>query len=619
MIENADGDRRTAIEIAPLALLAVVALLLFAKPLVRNEVLTFRDHLDYFQPLRFYTSTELKRAHLPLWNPYNASGEPWLANPQTGVFYPPAWLFVPLPFAPAYVLFLAFHVALLGCGSFVLFRRFASRNAALIAALSFMICGPSLSLLDVSNTLTTLAWIPLVLWCAVSMAPPAVCAMAIAMSFLAGEPFFAAVGALMFATLRRRNLLDIALTSFCLCGVQLLPFLAFVRESDRAGGVLPHEILRHSMALSDWVRIVVPPPFLPAAPQQQFVPVVYVGMAATVLALVAIAAAPRRRAVKLAVVLVAASAIIAAGGHFAPSGFLLTHLPLAILRYPARTIPLVALGLHALAAIGWDVVARKMRSRWAPIVVAAIVIADLTPAIAPFLESAAFEPHPGPYAPLIARDGKLIRLMSVPIEKRVFDRHAWISGYLNLFERRFDAWTAAPAVSRRYVATYATALARREQFDALGVKWAISDRIVGGLTLIARWRDVLLYRNDSMRPLAYWRGDDGRVVPVTLLAFKSSAVNVEVNAPADGTLIVSQQSASGWRVFVDGQRADAVSDQDFRAVRITKGPHAVEWRYRPTSFVAGVVLTLVAILRMLLSKIFVKTRVAEKLFFRAHF
>src|SRR4051812_1377550 len=93
----------------PFVVIAVVALLTFAKPLLRQEVPIVRDHFDYFQPLRWYTATELRQGRLPLWNPYNASGEPWLANPQTGVFYPPTWLFLALPFATAYTLFLALH------------------------------------------------------------------------------------------------------------------------------------------------------------------------------------------------------------------------------------------------------------------------------------------------------------------------------------------------------------------------------------------------------------------------------------------------------------------------------------------------------------------------------
>ena len=98
-----------------------------------------------------------------------------------------------------------------------------------------MFCGPTLSLLDVQNNLTTFAWLPLVIWCAASRASARWSAAAIAMSFLAGEPFFAAAGALIFAIVRRRRgVLDVAAQSFALAGVQLLPFLAMVWGSDRA-------------------------------------------------------------------------------------------------------------------------------------------------------------------------------------------------------------------------------------------------------------------------------------------------------------------------------------------------------------------------------------------------
>src|ERR1700754_791846 len=138
----------------------------FLVPLLLGEVFTLRDHSDYFQPLRWYTATELQAGRLPLWNPYNASGEPWLGNPQTGVFYPPMWLHVVLPFATAYVFYLFFHVVLLGWGAYLFFSRNASRGAALAGAAALMFSGPVLSLLDVSNNFATFAWIPLALWCA---------------------------------------------------------------------------------------------------------------------------------------------------------------------------------------------------------------------------------------------------------------------------------------------------------------------------------------------------------------------------------------------------------------------------------------------------------------------
>src|SRR4029078_4170383 len=101
--------------------------------------------------LRFLRALPRRRVRPPWWTPYGASGEPWLANPQTAVFYPPSWIFIALPFRAAYVLFLAFHIALLGCGAYVLFQRRASRGAAMVGGIALMFCGPVLSMLDVGD------------------------------------------------------------------------------------------------------------------------------------------------------------------------------------------------------------------------------------------------------------------------------------------------------------------------------------------------------------------------------------------------------------------------------------------------------------------------------------
>src|ERR1041385_7080195 len=105
---------------------------------------------------------------------------------------------------------------LAGGGAFLLFSRYASSGAALAAALALMFCGPTMSLLDINNNLATFAWLPLVLRCALDGVRAQVRELAIAMSFLAGEPFFAALGALAFAVIRRRDVvavINVALTS----------------------------------------------------------------------------------------------------------------------------------------------------------------------------------------------------------------------------------------------------------------------------------------------------------------------------------------------------------------------------------------------------------------------
>jgi hypothetical protein len=187
-----------------LLLLALLAMTLFLPALVRREVFTLRDHFDYFQPLRWFTAQELQAGRLPLWNPYSASGEPWLANPQTGVFYPPAWLFLALPFETAYMLFLLLHLIVLGWGAYLLFARNAAQGAALAGAAAVMFSGPVLSLLDVQNNFATFAWIPLALWCAAEGAWRRG-GVVLALAFLGAEPFFAALAAGLYVVVGVRR------------------------------------------------------------------------------------------------------------------------------------------------------------------------------------------------------------------------------------------------------------------------------------------------------------------------------------------------------------------------------------------------------------------------------
>ena len=578
---------------AAFAFLALIALAMFARPLVRNEVLTFRDHSDYFQPLRYFTAVEVRNFRLPLWNPYNASGEPWLANPQTAVFYPPFWIYLLVPFAQAYVLFLLLHIALLGSGAFLLFTRFASERAAFVGAVALMLCGPTLSMLDIQNNLTTFAWIPIVLWCALSGAPAALSGSAIAMSFLAGEPFFASIGALLFLLAARRSplayLIDTAITAFCLAGVVLIPFLAMIAGSDRAGATTAAEILRDSMPLTDWLRVAVPG----VMTHQLFVPIVYIGMVPSILAIVGIASSIRTRAARPWIVLLAVTIVIAAGQYLPPVGAMLARMPLTILRYPARVVPIGAFALIALAVIGFDrAFARFPKFVSVPLAVV-LIIADLVPHIAPLLHSAPFDVHAVPYSLNIGRDGKIIRLNE---PERAFDRRAWIAGYLNLFERRFDAWTAAPVVARSYIQAYATALQRREVLDGMSIAYILE----------ATPRGVVAKHNLEAFPLAFFRDDGGRLFRPAALAFTTNAVFVILDAPSDGTVIVTQRDAPGWSVEIDHRDANAQRIGIFRGVRVTRGHHEVVWRYHPRSFAIGIALTILAIARMLLSKKFVK-------------
>lgn len=57
----------------------------------------YPDTIRQLYPWRTLATKELKSGKLPLWNPYNFSGNPLLANFQSAVFYPPNLLYLMLP------------------------------------------------------------------------------------------------------------------------------------------------------------------------------------------------------------------------------------------------------------------------------------------------------------------------------------------------------------------------------------------------------------------------------------------------------------------------------------------------------------------------------------------
>ncbi|HSP17260.1 MAG TPA: hypothetical protein VLV78_21130 [Thermoanaerobaculia bacterium] len=629
-----------------LVLVAVLVAMLIAPALIQREVFTFRDHSDYFQPLRYYTTIHIRSFLLPYWNPYSASGEPWLANPQTGVFYPPTWLFIVLPFETAYMLYLALHLLILGWGAYLLFARFASSGAALTGAAIVMFCGPTLSLVDISNNLATFAWVPLVLWCAVSKAEPELAALVLAMAFLGGEPFFATIAALLYVIVVRdvQKILIAGAGAFGLSAIQLLPFLEMIRGSDRAAGLAPEQIFRESMRAADWLRVAVPPkftaPLFDPALSQHFIPVIYVGIPA---ALLAAAALVFRRGRTPWLLLLLFSILVASGNRLPVIGELFARLPLTLFRYPSRVVPFGALAIAALAAMGWDRL--RPSRRWVDLVLILIILADLLPRERRLFDMAPFRTNLVPYSDSIGRIAKVLRIN----EKPITNRSAWMAGYLNLYQRRFDASTAAPVANERYLRLHDAAIARgrEELLNLIGAGFILSDhplalrpiKSVGPVTvywnsgappMVTFWSRAVSFSSPDQAlqesidhpdraALFVWPPVDARYKVATPLVISAASIYIDtrharaiVEAPTDGIAMLTQQDFPGWRVFVDGvEKPKLLGAGVFRAVEVKKGHHEIIWRYDPKTFFAGMCMTFITAASLQVNR-FVKRRRARK-------
>lgn len=562
-----------------LLLICCAALLPFLPSILSGELFTFRDHAGYFIPMRWFTSNALRQGVIPFWNPFNGSGEPWMANPQTGLLYPPALLFLTLPFALAYQLFLALHVALLGCGTYLLARRWTPAPPALLAAFAAMLCGPTLSLLDVNNGLATLAWLPFVVAAALQIRNGrltwAVGSVLLTLAFLGGEPYFAFLGGVAYALIllraAPRALFYSAAGTIGLSAVQLVPFLSLLQRSDRAAGLDPAEAFRNSVSPLDWLRVTLSPApfagdrnFLDLA--QQFIPSIYVGalvVAGCAAALLAWRRSPHRAAVSSLISAGALFALLASFNYLPGASLLGAALRLNMVRYPARHLPLVAMVLCVLAAIGVNALTELSRTRRliasvTPLVAGAVALALLTPhdrpsfagraaltivsavavsllvaltpsvfrrerpvllialllagdfvvAGAPFLTSRPLDSlFHAPFIAQMERGGKIARLVSTRPGSVILrgELAATLPGYSNLLFGQFDADTPAPVVSSRYLALRNGAIhgPRFDLLDLMSVQYLLTNRSIRAerFPQIDSTELVRLHRNVAPLPM----------------------------------------------------------------------------------------------------------------------
>jgi len=128
----------------------------------RFEVDTYR----YFWPTAAFLHAELSRGHLPLWNPHQLAGQPFLALHVPTVLYPPT--LVTLALLPPHAALAAqsvLHLFLAGLFSWLFAARLGlSQPARLAAAISYMLCRPLEIGFYMPPYLAAPAWLPAILW-----------------------------------------------------------------------------------------------------------------------------------------------------------------------------------------------------------------------------------------------------------------------------------------------------------------------------------------------------------------------------------------------------------------------------------------------------------------------
>jgi hypothetical protein len=120
------------------------------------------DAVLQYYPWRHFAHTALREGEVPLWNPHQLCGMPFLANGQSAVLYPPNVLFWLLPVGYAFGVGAVLHLMAAGLFTYGFGRRALglSRSGACLAGVAYQLSGFLVAWTPMTAAMNTMAWIP---------------------------------------------------------------------------------------------------------------------------------------------------------------------------------------------------------------------------------------------------------------------------------------------------------------------------------------------------------------------------------------------------------------------------------------------------------------------------
>lgn len=364
-----------------------LAALLFAnfpEVFLGTHTFYFRDYLTIAFPNAQYNHDTFWRGELPLWNPLNHCGIPFLAQWQTSTLYPGWWIF--LPFAPSLSLglFTLLHLFMGGMTMFYFARRWSgSQIGGCVAGIIYTFNGLTQNSLTWPAIIAVLAWAPLVILLVERAWKEGgrtiiTAVFAGAMQMLAGAPeqtlftwlillLMAAQECLLHKTtawLTIRRLVFVIILIALLSAAQLLPFLDLLSQSQRSAAFASSQGAQPGGATWavpgwGWANLLVPmfynfqtPSGVYFQSSQFFTSSYYLGAGSLLFALWA--ACRRRNSHSLLPgILLLVSLVLSLGEHTPVYSLLQTLFPfIGFMRYPVKFMYLAVLVLPLLAANG---------------------------------------------------------------------------------------------------------------------------------------------------------------------------------------------------------------------------------------------------------------------------
>lgn len=123
------------------------------------------DVLRLLYPEKEFSMRTFKNFELPLWNPYNFSGNPHIASVQSGSFYPLNVIFFIFPHVIAWTIFILLQPILTGIFSFLFARELKlGVKSSIFSGLVFAFSSYSIVWMEYGNIGHSIAWMPFAMW-----------------------------------------------------------------------------------------------------------------------------------------------------------------------------------------------------------------------------------------------------------------------------------------------------------------------------------------------------------------------------------------------------------------------------------------------------------------------
>jgi hypothetical protein len=244
----------------------------FPDVVLQAKTFIFRDFGLFSFPIAWHHRDSFWHGELPLWNPLNNCGVPFLAQWNTLVLYPLSLVYLLFPLPWSLTFFCLLHLFLAGMGMYFFVRDWTGhRFAACAAGVMFAFNGLTLNCLMWPGTIAALGWMPWVLRASFGAwrhggRKVIVAAFLGALQMLTGAPeiilfTWLIAGALCLAELGRGKFIFLGRLTLLvvlvglLAAAQLLPFLDLLAHSQRGTASGTSE---WSMPLSGLANFLVP-------------------------------------------------------------------------------------------------------------------------------------------------------------------------------------------------------------------------------------------------------------------------------------------------------------------------------------------------------------------------